>query len=87
MTTQQFGTLEPFDGADSTDCSERLNGYNLLDRGNCIIIVFALFFALSQFQPIFVSFVAISTVLCCCEEGLFHCLLTFTENQSTCFSY
>ena len=27
MTTQQFGTLEPFDGADSTDCSERLNAY------------------------------------------------------------
>ena len=27
MTTQQFGTLEPFDGADSTDYSERLNAY------------------------------------------------------------
>ena len=27
MTTQQFGTVEPFDGADSTDCSERLNAY------------------------------------------------------------
>ena len=27
MTTQQFGTLEPFDGADFTDYSERLNAY------------------------------------------------------------
>ena len=27
MTTQQFGTLEPFDGADLTDYSERLNAY------------------------------------------------------------
>ena len=30
------------------------------------IIVFALFLVLSQFQPIFVSFVAFSAVLCCC---------------------
>ena len=27
MTTQQFGTLEPFDEADFTDYSERLNAY------------------------------------------------------------
>ncbi|CAH3147334.1 unnamed protein product, partial [Porites evermanni] len=27
MTTQQFGTLEPLDGADFTDYSERLNAY------------------------------------------------------------
>ena len=27
MTTQQFGTLEPFDGADFTDYGERLNAY------------------------------------------------------------
>ena len=27
MTTQEFGTLEPFDGADFTDYSERLNAY------------------------------------------------------------
>ena len=27
MTTQQFATLEPFDGADSTDYSEHLNAY------------------------------------------------------------
>ena len=27
MTTQQFGTLEPSDGADFTNYSERLNAY------------------------------------------------------------
>ena len=27
MTTQQFGTLEPFDGADLTDYSGGLNAY------------------------------------------------------------
>ena len=27
MTTQQFGNLEPFDGTDFTDYSERLNAY------------------------------------------------------------
>ena len=27
ITTQQFGTLEPFDGADFPDYSERLNPY------------------------------------------------------------
>ena len=53
---------------------------------------------LSQFLPIFVSFVAISAVLCRCfkimslvgilpEEGLFHSLFTFAEKQSTCLSW
>ena len=27
MTSQQFGILEPFDGVDFTDYSERLNAY------------------------------------------------------------
>ena len=32
MTTQEFGTMEPFDGADFTDYSERLNAYFIAYR-------------------------------------------------------
>ena len=32
--------------------------------------VFAFFLSLSQFQPIFVSFVNISAVLCCCFKAI-----------------